>query len=1197
MKKLQKPKEGLLCLSRLAILLFFYTLAQTAWPFSGHSQSTVKLDLNNVEIKNVIKSIEKQTNYRFFYTEGLSDMEKIVSVRADNESIENVLSRVLASTRLGFKVNDNKTIVIAPKEALQQQGKINGIVVNKDGEPLIGVSVMVKGTSTGTVTDLDGRFSLDVQNQDITLLFSYIGFISKEMKPGNKTTLDIILEEDTKVLDEVVVVGYGTQKKANLTGSVASIGSEKIESRPVSNLSSSLSGLAAGVTVRQTSGNPGSDGASIRIRGTGTFNNDYRGPMVIIDGAQGTMDSVNPDDVESISVLKDAASSAIYGSRAANGVILVTTKKGKKEAAPRVTYTGIFSSEQASTNLDFITDYANYMEIFNRSMTNVGQNPRYKQTTIDAWREASKNPGGMSEWEGIPNSLAYPNTNWNDALFENNLYQKHNLSVSGGSKNSNYLLSLMYMDNPGVMENTGLKRYQFRVNLETKVANFLKLGTQTFAMKQDKQPGNQNGAFTYLFQTIPGMTPIHNGKFGYPEAAEEDGTANNLLWFLNDTGGKNTTTRVNTTWYAGVDIYKGLTAEGRFNYQDYRYDSDTYSRSNDMYSLRTNTVKRYGTTLSSATITYDADRSYEYTAQALLNYMGDFGDHSINAMLGYEQYYYDMKELNVQSKGLMDFSIVDIGTAMEMVRIWGSPDPNDGTKQKDTGGQYDYGMISYLGRVNYGYKGRYLVEANFRRDASSRFSPDNRWGTFPSFSGAWRISEEPFMAGTKDFLDNLKLRASWGKLGNTTSGYYDWQSSYVRQNYSMGGTIYNGLAQSKLANSLLQWESITSSGIGLDATFLKQRLNVEVDLYNKLTEGILTSPAIYLTMGVVGAPTKNTSDMRNKGIELSLGWNDHIGDFRYAISANFSYNNNEVVSYLGELQEGYVDEGGTRVYKSNLGKVATFQDANGREIQTEGHMYNEYYLRTRYNGTGNYKDASGNVDPKGGPKDGMIRTPEDLQWVKDMQAAGYKFEVNTIGKTALTYGEFIMDDANGDGIYGNSYDRKFTGKSALPKYGYGLNISAEWKGFDFSMQWAGNGGMYYWLNERGVSSSNLGDRTVLAADAASKYYYYNESDANDPANNINGEYPRLRYNSNGAHVDNDFYLYNASYIKLKTLQIGYTFPKRWMDKLYVNNLRLFLAGENLATITDYPGLDPEMGAGLNLYPTPRQYSVGINLTF
>ncbi len=1196
MKKLHSGgNRRLFCVTKALVILFFYAFTQAAFATNGFSQTTVSLDLNNVEIKNVIKSIENQTEYRFFYTEGLSDMNQKVNVHARNKSVEQVLGEVLSSTRLGYKVNDNKTVIIAPKETMQQD-KITGIVTdNTTGEPLVGVSVGVKGTSIGGTTDGNGRYSLTTSNQDVILVFNYLGYKSKEVKIGSSKVFDIALEEDVQLLDEVVVVGYGTQKKANLTGSVSSIASEKIENRPVANLSSSLSGLAAGVTVRQGSGNPGSDGASIRIRGVGTFNNDYRGPMIIVDGSVGSLDSVNPDDVESISVLKDAASAAIYGSRAANGVVLVTTKRGKKEATPRVTYTGIFSSERPGNTYNFETDYTTYMKYFNEAQRNISTsaNPivRYPDSVIEKWGNAKTNPNGMSEYEGVPNWLAYPNTNWNDVLFQDNLYQKHNLSISGGSKNSNYLMSLMYMDNPGTMDNTGLDRYQIRVNLESQIANFLKLGTQTFAMRQRKKPGDPANAFTYMFQTVPGMTPMHDGKFGGPEAAEEDATANNLLKYLYDTGGDKITTRVNTTWYAIAELYKGLTLEGNFNYQDYRYDNESYTVSNDQYSFRTNTVSRYGSNLTTATTAYNSTRDYQYTAKAILNYLNKFGDHDINAMLGYEQFYYNNQTANASMRGLMDFSITQLSSASEMNSI--------------SGGEQDYAMISYLGRLNYGYKGKYLFEANFRTDYSSRFSPESRRGTFPSFSAGWRISEESFMASTRDFLDNLKLRASWGELGNTTSGYYDWQAVYGSNNtfasdyrntyYTFGNTIVKGLAQTKLANPFLKWESITSTGIGLDALLLNQRLNIELDYYDKLTKDILTSPPIYLTMGTVGAPTKNTSDMRNRGFEISAGWNDRIGDVNYSISGNFSYNNNNVENYLGKLDQGWVtDDQGNKTYQTNLGKV---NGGSGREVIIEGHQYNEYFLRTHYKGTGTYKNGEGAVDPNGGPKDGMIRTPEDLQWLRDMQAAGYKFGVNTIGKTAMWYGEYIMADTNGDGIYGNDYDRSFLNKSSLPKYGFGINLAASWKGFDFSMQWAGNAGMWYYVYERGVTSTAIGDREAMNSDILKDHYYYNESDPSDPKNNIYSKNTRLRYASQGANMENDAFLYNASYAKLKNLQIGYTFPKAWVQKARINNLRIFLSGENLVTITDFPGLDPEIGASVNVYPTATQYAAGINLTF
>ena len=1079
--------------------------------------------------------------------------------------------------------NTSQKSVVPANEKLQQGISITGTVTDADGEPLPGVNVQVKGTQIGIITDADGKYTLNVPSNESVLMFSYVGFVTQETTVGNRQNININLSEDTRVMEEVVVVAYGIQKKASLTGAVSTIGSEKLENRVAPNLTSSLHGLASGVTVRTTSGDPGRETANITIRGAGTFSAGYRGPMIIIDGAEGNMDSVNPDDVESISILKNASASALYGSRAANGVILVTTKKGQRDATPKVTYSGIFGVTQLFKYHEFESDYATYMEVFNRVMMASGQaTGKYSQAIIDDWRTATNNPNGTNNEWGVPNWLAYPNTDWAGVLFRDQFNQKHSLSVAGGLKNTNYLMSANFTENPGAIAYTGVKRYQLRVNLESKIANFITVGTQTYAIKDSKEPGDYSLALDYMGNTVPGMTAKYDGKFGGPESPEEDKTATNVNYILYSRGGDLHITRVNTSWYANVDILNGLTASLYYNYQHYLNSEKYWVQPTEMYSFRTNELLMGPVAaLSSASISNQEDQNYNYTARAVLNYIKSFGDHDISAMLGYEQYYANYRRDYAERRGMMDWSITDITTATDMVSI-GSTNSN--------GAQDDVAVLSYIGRLNYAYKNKYLFEANFRRDGSSRFSPENRWGTFPSFSAAWRISEESFMEGLSPTLSNLKLRASWGKLGNTTSGYYDWQSAYSKVNNSYGGAILNGLAQDKLGNPLIQWESVTDAGVGLDASFLNNRLGLELDYYNRLTEGILTSPAIYLTMGRVGAPTLNTSDMRNQGLEVKVDWNDRVGDFRYGVSANFSYNVNKIVKYLGKLNERW--EGDT--YVSNIGQAAT---VSGNQIRTEGHRIDEFFFCNIYKGTGTYKDASGNVDPNGGPKDGMIRTPEDLQWVRDMQAAGYRFNTNTVAPTALWYGEYIAADLNGDGIYGNSYDRTYQKKSQLPPYNFGLTLNAAWKGFDFNMHWSGIYGAYFYFEDMGVNGSWVDSRRPISKHARTNHYYYNENDPNDAYNNITGKYVRLRYNHSGAGFANEVYLNNASHLRLKFMQIGYNFPKQWVGKAKLSNLRLFFTGENLLTFTSYIGLDPEVAGSYYQYPTYRQMSFGINVTF
>ena len=1096
---------------------------------------------------------------------------------------------------------------LLPLIAMAQTRTISGVVADETNEPLIGVSVVVKGTTTGTLTDIEGKYTINAPNKESVLVFSYIGYTLQEQKVGEKVTIDVILKEDNKLLDEVVVVGYGVQKKVNLTGSVAAVQADKIENRAAPNLSTMLTGLASGVSVRQGSGNPGSDEANIRIRGIGTFDGDYRSPLVIVDGAEADMNSLNPEDVESVSVLKDAASAAIYGSRGANGVILVTTKKGRKNVAPKVTYTGILSRTTASRVFDFISDYAEYMELYN--MAEFSANPKaistYDANEIAAWRAAKSDRNGLytdpDTGNQVPNYLAYPNTNWSDILFAPTHSQKHTLSVSGGSQSSNYLMSLGYFEAPGTLENTGIDQFNVRVNIESQITKFLKIGTQTYAMRQRKDPGNLDQVNTYRFQTVGGIVPIHDGKYGGPESPNEKNDVRNPLRDVNAIGGKNTTTRINTTWYTEAELYKNLVGRASINYQNYFYEKKNHSRHFDSYTFRKGTISIPGTSLANATTTRAYEKQEQYTANITLNYNTTFADnHYIGAMLGYEQFYFNRSGVSARRKGLLNFDVPDITTGAEMDDISGNP----GQEKDENKPEMDYAMLSYFGRLNYAYKNRYLFEANFRRDGASRFSPDNRWGTFPSFSAGWRINEEPFFEPLRDKISNLKLRASWGKLGNTTSGYYDWRAVYVKANYALGNVISDGAAISKIANALLKWESVTSTGIGLDASFLDSRLSLEFDYYNKLTKGILTSPAMYLTMGTATAPTLNTSDMRNKGLEITIGWNDKIGNVRYAVSGNFSYNTNKVVKYLGNLNEGWVEENGKMVYKSNLGEASTTGSETG-SIRVEGHMFDEYYLRKRYKGTGTYYNSDGSVNPGGGPKDGMIRTEADLKWVQDMIAAKYSFNGAAVKQDGgLWYGEYIYGDLNNDGNYGNTYDREFTGKSAAPKYNFGLNLSAEWKGFDISMTWAGAGGFWYYLRERGANKNNLASKTdVLPLNTRDKFYYlaYDQTTGapiwNDPSNNLAAEYARLRTGGEGTYEANDQFLYDASYLKLKNLQIGYTFPKEWMRKAFIENLRVFVTGENLLTITSYPGVDPEIGSGLNIYPISRQLSVGVNVSF
>nr|WP_233166968.1 TonB-dependent receptor [Pedobacter sp. ASV2] len=1068
--------------------------------------------------------------------------------------------------------------------AFGQSIKISGTVKDASGGPLPGVSVTVKGTSTAVVTGGDGKYTIAVPSAQNRLVFSYIGYDIKEIAAGNSTTLNIVLQEQNNSLNDVVVVGYGVQKKVNVIGSVSTIDAKAIENRPVTNLSSSLSGLSSGVFVRQTSGKPGSDGATIRIRGTGTLNSNNA--LVVVDGIIGSMDAVNPNDVESVSVLKDAAAGSIYGSLAANGVILITTKKGNSGKVA-ITYSGLASIARPANLPTFVSDYITHMNLVNEGYRNLGQNPIYTDATIAQWAAANANPDGLTP-QGVPNYIAYPNTNWGDVIFENNVVQQHNISLNGGSENTKYLLSAMYLNNPGTMANTGSDKYSLRINLESKVAKFLTVGTQTFASLQTVGLANTDNAFNFLRQTTPGVYPVWDGKYGFPAAAEESSTANNISSYLYSTGGDDRETRINTTVFAKFDILKGLNFETRFNYQTRQEEFNTHSITNERWNFATNTLKTAKTTPDQLSTSYGFNKNYGMTIDNILKYNTTIAkDHEISALAGYNQYYYNYYNFGATKKGLIDETITTLNSATAVTSA--------------SGGEYDYAMRSVFGRLNYAYKSKYLLEGVFRYDGSSKFAESRRWGFFPAFSAGWRISQESFMSGLNDYIGNLKLRASWGKTGNNVMnpdpslGNYDYQALYASTNYSYNGIQSNGLVSNKFANPFLVWETTTTSNIGLDGNLFHGKMNFEIDLYRKYTSGILFTPTIPLTTGTAIAATQNIAEVSNKGLEVTVGYNGKLGDFKYGVSGNFAYNFNRVTKYKGTYQAGYTTDAlGNRVYKSNLGSVSS----GGTNRVLEGHEINEYYLQKVYKGDGNYF-TDGKVNINGGPKDGMIRTPDDMAWLNAMIAAGYTFQPSGgVGKTKIYYGDLIYADNNGDGLYGNDGDAQFVNKSSTPRFNYGFSMNLSYKNIDISMLWSGSAGMWYYWNSTGYNNSIVSLGNAVSTLIANDHYYYNDANPNDPANNITAKYPRLKNTTDGqnAGVASDFYLYNASYLKLKNLQIGYTLPEKISKKAAMSRARIFLSGENLFTITNYPGLDPEIGSGVS-YPTMRQYSLGLNVTF
>lgn len=1061
-----------------------------------------------------------------------------------------------------------------------QTVKITGTVTDNNGEPLIGVSVGQKGTSNGVMTDIDGNYALNnIEIGKSAITFTYVGYTPVELAITSNKRYDVVLKEVTNTLDEVVVVGYATQKKANLTGAVATIDfGEAMSSRPIANASSALAGLSAGVQIQQSSGKPGGDGAAIRIRGTGTLNNNS--PLVLVDGVEWDMNNVNTNDIESITILKDAASASIYGSRAANGVILVTTKKGKGK--PKINYSYYGSIQKPQNKLSMVSDYARHMELINEGAENMDRPHVFGQSTIESWRAAQNNPNELSQ-NGVPNYMAYPNTDWFEEIMGTGFSQQHNISISGSSDKVSYLVSLGYVDNEGVMNkkglDSGLERFQFRTNLEAKLTNWFTIGTRLHGLKQSVGLANISRGFEYLTITTPGIYPGETDKWGITAATEESTNANNIFMQMGRQG-LDDMFRGNFTLYGKISPMQGLSLEASYNYAPDFGDYANWGFKNGSWDY-VNNVRTNDSSLENSVLFNKSFKRHRENSEILARYNNSFGDHEIGALAGFTTSIYRESSFGVKRKGMSDWSLHELNTASEMLS----------TESSAT----DWALVSYLGRINYAYKSKYLFEANLRYDGSSRFSSDSRWGLFPSFSAGWRLNEESFMNFSKSYLSNLKIRASWGKLGNNMSGNYDWQATYSTNKIVVDGKPTTGLAVTKLGNSLLEWESTSTANLGIDFGFLNNRLSGEVDIYNKATSGILFTPDIPLSMGYVTGATENIAKVRNKGVELSMAWRDEIKDFSYQIGGNFSFNHNKIIKYRGSLDRHWVyDEKGYPIdFASNYGDVAR---SGFGGIIVEDRMIGEMYIREVYKGNGSYD--GGKPDINAGPVDGMIRTEQDMQWVKAMISDGYKFNgVTKIAKDQLWYGDLIYADANGDGNYGDTNDLNLTGTSSQPKYNFGINLSVAFKGFDFYMLWAGSAGFDLYWNNSSYNGTMTKNGYAISNRVADDHYFYDPTNPDDSRNNINGRYPRLTdqtQRDNG--ISSSFWKYKGDYIKLKNLQLGYTLPTRITNKFFVDKLRLYVSGENLLTITDYPGLDPEMGTSVN-YPLTQQIAFGVQVAF
>lgn len=1071
----------------------------------------------------------------------------------------------------------------------QSGSAVKGKVVDSTGEPVVGAVVILQDAqNVATMTDVDGNYvlSLPAGITAKTLEYSCMGFQTAVEQIAGRGQINVTLADDNHLLDEVVVVGYGTQKKVDLTGAVASIDfGKKAEGRTIVSTSAALAGLAPGLSVMQSSGQPGSESTTIRVRGLGSFTSGSLGPLVLVDGVEWNMDNVNPNDIESISVLKDAASTAIYGTRAANGVILITTKTGD-EQKPRITYSYKGILQNPYNELHFVSDYATHMELMNESCDNLGVARQFTQTSIDTWKAAKADPNGLNEY-GVPNYVAYPNTDWFSEIFETGFSQEHNLSVSGGSKKVKYLTSIGYLDNQGVMHrydiDSSTQKLNFRTNLEADVTKWFTMGVRLFGQRQSYGLANISNAFSYLYQTTPGVYPGSPNAWGKPAlAAEESSNANNIFHQMYGSYGYNNILRLNTTAYIKIRPFKGMSVEASYNYAPTMQEKHTYSTGMNGFWDYVKDERYPGSEpkLSTATATNTSSTTRSTTMEILARYNTKFGEHEITALAGYSASDYYSWGWNLQREGATDWSLNELST-YETLKS------GNGTARSGRAIQ------SGFGRINYSFMDRYLLEANVRMDQSSKFGSDYRTGIFPSASFGWKMDEEDFMASTKNWLDKFKIRFSVGQAGtNNGIGNYDSQATYAVGSVVVDATATKGLYMQSMSNDKLHWETSTTYNLGFDAALFGSRLTADFDVYNRISSDLLYTPTPYLTMGLMSGVPENFGTLSNKGLELQLNWKDSIGkDFSYYVGGNVSFNKNKVVAFKGELIKGMVDG----KYVNNLADVAEGYGTNG--YICEGYSMGEHYLLKLYHGTGEGYTGGG-VDPNAGPKDGMIRTETDMKWVQAMMLSGYSFCGNTsVRKDQLWYGDLIYADSDGDKNYGDSDDRDFNGRSATPSCLVGLNLGCSWKGIDLSMTWSGAFGFWIYYATQYYNACQLTNGYAIPESIANNHYFYDKSNPNDARTNLTATYPRLTYGQALSNREaSEFYEYKGDYFKLKNIQIGYTLPAKFTSKLAMQQLRFFASGENLLTFTSFPGLDPEKGATIS-YPLMKQFTFGAQVTF
>ena len=1139
-------------------LFFLITSTLSLWAAGSYSQNTrVSLDLKSVSVKEALKAIENTSEFFFIYNNELIDVDRKIDLSVKNEKISDILSGIFEGKDVEVTVIDRK-IVLAPTSMGEQQPSrsISGIVKDRSGLPIPGAAVVVKGTSIGITTGNDGHFQLILPGSGKNVLvFSFVGMVSQEVNTGNQTSFNIILEEDNKNIEEVVVVGYGIQKKKLVTGATVSVKGDDLEKLNTTNPLLALEGQAAGVNITSTSGQPGG-GFKVNIRGVGTIGN--ANPLYVVDGViTGDITYLNNSDIAAVDILKDAASCAIYGINGANGVVLITTRNGSSvtKKGGQITFDAFYGHQNVGRKADLLNS-EQYATIQNEAAINSGKAPLFTQAQINALGNG---------------------TNWLNQMFSSDVpTQNFNLAANGGNELSTYSLGLSYIQQGGIVGGPSLSnydRYNFRSNTERKMyGGKLKIGehlTYSFIDQKGIQDGGiYNNTLRGAFETSPLLAMFDaNGNYlnsmnskVYNGGPWDNGEANPYALMKYNNQNDNKTQKLLGDVFAELEPVKNLKIKSTFglNYTSSAYHSYTPAYSN----LSIYAYNNY------ENINQSASTGYTWNWDNTINYLFKIKDHKFDVLAGSSLRKYQGSWISGSNTGSTLFGNFNQGylSTSNVTTISMSPSSLPADMQTVThsvsltgNANAVYAQSSFFGRVNYNYKETYLASAIFRADGSTMFAPGHQWGYFPSLSAGWVATNESFMESTKSWMDFLKVRASWGSNGNDGITAFNYLSLIQLSNaqYNFGtsnSTLTSGSYPATIGVNNTKWESSYQTNLGFDARFMGNKLSVNFDLYNKLTKNWLVAAPLLATAGVSTNPYINGGDVTNKGVELQLSYNNKIGsDFSYSVSGSYAFNHNEVNNI--PTADGIIHGGGNSLY-TNAGEF--FRASAGNPI---GYFWG-------------YKTA------------GVFQSEADVQ--------NWKSKGQVLQPTAQP-GDLKYVDVNHDGTI-TANDKTNIG-DPNPHHVFGFRLTANYKNFDFAVTTNGVAGNKIAQSYRSVASSFDNWTT----DILSRWHGAGTSNS----------MPRVTQdNSNWAQIS-DIYIHDGSYLRVSNITLGYDFSKdiKWKN---LSQLRVYIAAENLITFTKYSGMDPEVGhsatdasgvysfgqgVDLGFYPRPQTFLMGVNIKF